>query len=223
MVICRKNGKCNHKYITNYHKLPQANLVTIDFRNNKQLNTKRNLNLLKQLGIIKTRNWREYQKVIYRLLLNPSLRVQNSIQNVLRDLPSQWFSVAVHIRCAGNLAEYKEKVQMIKKKQLGHVSSLIKTLYKRNNAYSNHAVFLATDSKYALDKLTSLLKPIHVISNTQVIRGHSTGANQIIVASSLTDLFLLSRSNAFIGVKRSGFSKVALGMSDPKVVKLIPV
>ena len=60
MVICRKNGKCNHKYITNYHKLPQANLVTIDFRNNKQLNTKRNLNLLKQLGIIKTRNWREY-------------------------------------------------------------------------------------------------------------------------------------------------------------------
>ena len=69
MVICRKNGKCNHKYITNYHKLPQANLVTIDFRNNKQLNTIENLNLLKQLGIIKTTNWREYQKVIYNIYL----------------------------------------------------------------------------------------------------------------------------------------------------------
>ena len=28
-----------------------------------------NLNLLKQLGIIKTTNWREYQKVIYNIYL----------------------------------------------------------------------------------------------------------------------------------------------------------
>lgn len=69
LVICRKNVKCNHKHITNNHKLPQANLVTIDFRNNKQLYTKMNLNLLKQLGIITTRNWREYQKVIYNIYL----------------------------------------------------------------------------------------------------------------------------------------------------------
>ena len=70
---------------------------------------------------------------------------------------------------------------------------------------------------------TFLLKPIKVVSNKQVIRGHSTGANQTIVASSLTDLFLLTRSSNFIGVKRSGFSRVAMGISNPKRAKLIPV
>ena len=197
-----------------------------------------NLNLLKSLGIIKTPNWGEQQKIMYRLLLNPSPNVQRSIQSVLSELPSQWFSVAAHIRCAGNRADVKEGVHMITERQLGSVSRLIRSILTQSEAISNHAVFVATDSRQALDKLTFLLKPIKVVSNKQVIRGHSTGANQTIVASSrghstganqtivassLTDLFLLTRSSTFIGVKRSGFSRVAMGISNPKRAKLIPV
>ena len=116
--------------------------------------TTENLNLLRSLGIIKTPNWGEYQKVMYRLLLNPSPNVQRSIQAVLSELPSQWFSVAVHIRCAGSLADYKEGVQMITERQLGTVSRLIRSMFTQSTAQSNHAVFVATDSKQALDKLT---------------------------------------------------------------------
>ena len=112
---------------------------------------------------------------------------------------------------------------MITERQLGSVSRLIRSILTQSEAISNHAVFVATDSRQALDKLTFLLKPIKVVSNKQVIRGHSTGANQTIVASSLTDLFLLTRSSTFIGVKRSGFSRVAMGISNPKRAKLIPV
>ena len=112
---------------------------------------------------------------------------------------------------------------MITERQLGSVSRLIRSMLTQSTAQSNQAVFLATDSKQALDRLTFLLKPIKVGSNKHVIRGHSTGANQTIVASSLTDLFPLTRSSTFIGVKRSGFSKVAIGISNPKKAKLIPV
>ena len=61
LVVCRKNGRCNNKMVSNYRQLPQANLVTIDFRNSRQMFTRENLNLLKSLGIIKTPNWGEYQ------------------------------------------------------------------------------------------------------------------------------------------------------------------
>ena len=223
LVVCRKNDRCNNKYISNYRQLPQANLVTIDFRSSRQMFTRENLNILKSLGIIKTPNWGEYQKIMYRLLLNPSPNVQRSIQSVLSELPSRWFSVAVHIRCAGNLADVKEVVHMITERQLGSVSRMIRSILTKNKAQSNNAVFVATDSRQALDKLTFLLKPIKVVSNKQIIRGHSTEANQTIVASSLTDLFLLTRSSTFIGVKRSGFSRVAMGISNPKRAKLIPV
>ena len=223
LVVCQKGDRCNDKIVSNFSQLPQANLVTIDFRNSRQMLTRDNLNLLKSLGIIKTPNWKEYQMVMYRLLLNPSPNVQRSIKSVLSELPSQWFSVAVHIRCAGSLADYKEGVHMITEGHLGTLSRLIRSILTKNEAQSNNAVFVATDSRQALGKLTFLLKPIIVVSNKQVIRGHSTGANQTIVASSLTDLFLLTRSSTLIGVQRSGFSRVAMGISNPKRFKLITV
>lgn len=196
-------------------------MVTLDFRNTKRLRTVDNLLFFQSLGIIQQQNWTEYQSVMLKLLLNPSQHVLHAVQDVLSPLPSPWFAVSAHVRCAGKLADYKERTQMVTERQLVFVSNVIKYEFKGNHTNSNQAVFLATDSEHALNKLTSLLKPIQVISNQHIHRGHSTLANQEVVESSMIDLFLLTRSEILVGVNRSGFSRVAGSLFYPKRIKWI--
>ena len=223
LVVCYKGNGCNGEIFANYTELPKANLVTIDVRKDVLLYTDSNLRLLKESGIIKSLSWPEYRAVIYRLLLNPIQSVTDSVDNILSKVPSREFAVAAHIRCAGNLAEYKEGVHMVTERQLGYVSMLIRSGVRHNKWCSNRSVFIATDSSIALKKLSGLLYPFNVYSNKEVKRGHSTGANRNIVHFSLIDLFLLTRSKSFIGVNRSGFSKVAKDLSCPNTMKWIYV
>ena len=219
--MCTKRVGCNGKKIRSYLDFPKANLVTIDFRNKKLLYTAQNLKLLKRLGIIRKMSWLQYQTVIMRLLLNPSLDVQKSVQTELSYTPSRWFSVAVHIRCAGNLANVKERTQMVSRTKLPYIAKMVRSILKSIPGNQTKTVCIATDSTTALKILKRLLYPNIVVSNRQVQRGHSTGAKLNIVHSTMTDLFLLTRSRAFIGVQRSGFSNVAVALSRPRTVRWI--
>ena len=223
LVVCRTKFGCNGRPISGYYKLPKANLVTIDFRKDNMLNTHRNLNLFKRLGIIKRPSWSEYEAVIYRLLLNPCPTIQEIVERVTSQVPSKWFSVATHVRFAGYLANSKEKTMMVRKTQLPFIAKMIRDVLNQNKVNNTQTVFIATDSSYGLKKLKTLLYPIQVLSNQQVKRGHSTGAKRNVVHSTLADLFLLTRSKTLIGVDRSGFSYVAKALSRPKVVKWIHV
>lgn len=223
LVVCYKGKGCNGKHFNSYHQLPQANIVTVDVRNDYNLKSINNLKLFKRLGIIKRMNWKEYQSVIYRLLLNPCPSVINTVQSIMSRVPLQQYTVSSHIRCAGALANYKETTQMVKKNQLAYVSKVIRSEVSRGGITPNKTVFIATDSSYALTKITSLLYPIRVYSNEQVQRGHSTGAKRNIVHFTLIDLFLLTRSKTFIGVSRSGFSHVAAALSRAPIVRWLHV
>ena len=187
------------------------------------LRTRQNLNLFRQLGIIKKLSWTEYEATIFRLLLNPSPYIQEIAQSVLNQIPSKWFSVAVHARFAGKIANSKESTQMIRKTQLPDIAKMIREVLIQYNNNHTQTVFIATDSSYGLKKLKSLLYPITVLSYRKAKRGHSTKGKRNLVHSALIDLFLLTRSRTFMGVDRSGFSHVAKALSRPKVVKWISV
>ena len=219
LVVCTFKSGCAGNYTSSYLDLPDANLVSIDFRRNNSLYSSNNLHLFKRLGIINNLHWAEYHAVIYRLLLNPSEGVQNSVQTVLSQFPTKWFTVAAHIRCAGKIANYNEQTVMVGERQLPRIAEMIRALLKVYSGESNQTLFIATDSSYALEYLSQALYPIQVLSNNQVVRGHSTGTKQLIVHSTLTDLFLLTRSEAFIGVHKSSLSRVTAALSCPKRVK----
>ena len=74
---------------------PKANLVVLDYRLYNAVKTASNLKLLKSLGIISTESWSEYQAVMYRLLLNPSSTVINSVNGLMNEFHLSRFSVAV--------------------------------------------------------------------------------------------------------------------------------
>ena len=219
LIVCTFKGGCGGNYTSSYLDIPEANVVSIDFRRNQSLYSSNNLHLFKRLGIISSLHWAEYHAVIYRLLLNPSEGVQNSIHTALSQFPTKWFSVAAHIRCGGKMANYKERTTMVSENQLPSIAEKIRALSKTSSGKSNQTVFIGTDSSYALDYLSKALDPIQILSNSQVVRGHSTGANKSIVHSTLTDLFLMTRSYVFIGVHKSSLSQVTAALSCPKIVK----
>ena len=137
LVVCTFKSGCAGNYTSSYLDLPDANLVSIDFRRNNSLYSSNNLHLFKRLGIINNLHWAEYHAVIYRLLLNPSEGVQNSVQTVLSQFPTKWFTVAAHIRCAGKIANYKEGTVMVGERQLPSIAEKIRALLKVYSGKSN--------------------------------------------------------------------------------------
>ena len=195
-MVCEKRRGCNGRKISRVNRLPKANLVVLDYRLSNAVKTRSNLKLLKSLGIISTESWSEYQAVMYRLLLNPSSTVINSVNALMNEFHLSRFSVAIHVRCAGKLADHAE----------------------------NKTVFLSTDSSFAMREITHLLNGTKVFTNTNVVRGHSDFDRGLtILRSTMTDLFMLTKSDVFIGVDRSGFSRVAFAISRPKKSRWIRV
>ena len=149
-MVCRNPNGCNGRRISRVSELPKANLVVLDYRLYNAVKTASNLKLLKSLGIISTESWSEYQAVMYRLLLNPSNTVINSVNGLMNEFHISRFSVVVHVRCAGKLADHKEKTKMVLPYQFASIAGMVKEeLNKLSNADSK-TVFLSTDSSYAL-------------------------------------------------------------------------
>ena len=223
-MVCRNPNGCNGRQISRVSELPKANLVVLDYRLYNAVKTASNLKLLKSLGIISTESWSEYQAVMYRLLLNPSNTVINSVNGLMNEFHLSRFSVAVHVRCAGKLADHKEKIKMVLPYQFASIAGMVKEeLNKLSNADSK-TVFLSTDSSYALREITHLLNGTKVFTNTNVVRGHSDfDRERTILRSTMTDMFMLTKSDVFIGVDRSGFSRVASAISKPKKMRWIGV
>ena len=208
-MVCRNPNGCNGRQISRVSELPKANLVVLDYRLYNAVKTASNLKLLKSLGIISTESWSEYQAVMYRLLLNPSSTVINSVNGLMNEF---------------HLSDHKEKTKMVLPYQFASIAGMVKEeLNKLSNADSK-TVFLSTDSSYALREITHLLNGTKVFTNTNVVRGHSDfDRERTILRSTMTDLFLLTKSNVFIGVDRSGFSRVASAISKPKRIRWIGV
>ena len=223
-MVCEKRRGCNGRKISRVNRLPKANLVVLDYRLSNAVKTRSNLKLLKSLGIISTESWSDYQAVMYRLLLNPSSTVINSVNALMNQFHLSRFSVAIHVRCAGKLADHKEKTKMVVPYQFASIAGMVKEeLNKLSNA-ENKTVFLSTDSSFALREITHLLNGTKVFTNTNVVRGHSDfDRERTILRSTMTDLFMLTKSDVFIGVDRSGFSRVASAISRPKKSRWIRV
>ena len=204
--------------------MPKANLVILDYRLYKSIDTKSNLGLFKRLGIIRTESWEEYQAVMYRLLLNPSSAIIDSVHSLMNEFRVNKFSVALHIRCAGRLADRKERTKMVLPYQFASIVGMVKKELQNISHSEGQTVFLSTDSSYALEEISSLLRPIKLLTNSHVVRGHSDfDRNITVIRSTITDLLLLTKSDVFIGVDRSGFSRVASALSRPKKIRWIHV
>ena len=135
MRVCNNTGAC----------FPIAN-DTIDIKNSlsedsvmtdarlapRFVYNEHNRRLLIESGIMTANEtWEEYRRMILRTLLRPSKEVRNAIRERNSVVHQRLFSIGVHIRTGGLLANDCESTSMIDRKTLETVPHRIEALRER--------------------------------------------------------------------------------------------
>lgn len=173
-----------------------------------------------KLGIIpQNKSWNYYKKVLLRLLLNPSPDNIQLIQKRWNQVGS--VQLSVHIRCGGSIADKKERISMISPSQLKRIPSQIESkLREQLPSNTVPAIYLSTDSSKAYNIIKDKLSTVQVYS-LESRRGHTTGGNFRNLRMSLVDMYMLCKSQAFLGTSTSSFSFMARVLCDFKSVSSI--
>ena len=105
------------------------------------LYTEHNRRLLVESRIMTANEtWEEYRRMILRALLRPNEEVQNAIREMNSVVHQRLFSIGVHIRTGGLLANDCEGMSMIDRKMLETVPNRIDALRERLTKYPKDVV-----------------------------------------------------------------------------------
>ena len=186
-----------------------------------------NRRLLVESGIMTANEtWEEYRRMIFRTLLRPSKEVRNAIRERNSVVHQRLFSIGVHIRTGGLLANDCESTSTIDNKTLETVPNSIDALRERlTDNPKDVVVFVSSDSDRAIAYLKKHLHPgYRIVASSKYARGHTgsrISTNK--VEGSLLDVFVLADCDALLTTKGSGFSMIASEMSSSAVRAVIPV
>ena len=186
-----------------------------------------NRRLLIESGIMTANEtWEEYRRMIFRTLLRPNKEVRNAIREMNNVVHQRLFSIGVHIRTGGLLANYCESTSMIDNKTLETVPRRIDALCKRlTDKPKDVVVFVSSDSDRAIAYLKKHLHPDYlIVASSKYARGHTT-SNRVptdTVKGALLDMFVLADCDALLTTRRSGFSLIAGQLSSSSVRAVIP-
>ena len=195
-------------------------VVTVDCRiADWILGSKSNLLTLQQNEIISpSDSYWAYRRYVHRILLNPSIELQNVIYNNKRLLFTRKYVLGVQVRMGAWLADFHEIAQMMTMDQLRAYPNTIVTMMQKWNYDSNNTViYLSTDSTYAENYIRQKLGPDYEIGVAKTFkRSHSrTSAlgNDEPLKNALVDLYLLADTDALIVCKDSAFGRAVISMT----------
>ena len=208
--------------------LGHKDVMTIDCRlSDRTVSSKANLRIFRNNGIISSsEGYVDYKRYMYRILLNPSVELQQVIRNAKRLLFTHKHVLGVQVRMGGCLADYQEKTQMMTMNQLRAYPHRIENLMRSWHFTPNDTViYLSTDSSYAEKFIRQKLGSRYEITVAKTFkRSHSRilGSDEP-VKNALVDLYLLADSDALIVCEGSGFGRVALSMSRAQYKRIYQV
>lgn len=198
------------------------NVVNYDCRLNKDiLNTPENLAILRAEGILGgTDEFRWYQRVLYRLLLNPAPAVIQAIQDFRKKNFEGKTVFGIQIRTGGCLSNFNEKVSMMTIEELKKIPSIIRNAmgeYKYKPA--NTVFYLSTDSTHVESFIIRSLSDYSIITSAEFSWSHSqTLSNSDSLNSALMDIFILADSDSLFVCKKSGIGRMSKYMTRAKHV-----
>ena len=226
LLVCNKTSSCflkDEPHIVG--NMPKANILVIDYRM-PSVFSNANLEIVRKLGIISAhQGWKEYRKRIMRLLLNPSRSNIDLIQEEWTRLDTPKVNVAMHVRCGGLLADHPEVTVMVSPEQLEQIPMQVQHIIalQHTPSYVTPVIYLSTDSTEAEKRLRSRLPSMKLVTVKSFERDHTVFAGSTSLRRAIIDLFLLCKSDVFLGTHGSGFSQVAAMLCKPSKEYVISV
>ena len=230
MRVCNNTGTCFpivNNTISIENSLNEDSVMRDARLPSHYIYNEHNRRLLIESGIMTANEtWEEYRRMIFRTLLRPSKEVRNAIRERNSVVHQRLFSIGVHIRTGGLLANDCESTSMIDRKTLETVPHRIEALRERLTDKPGDVVFVSSDSDRAIAYLKRHLHPDYrIVTSSKYARGHTTNSKISVgkVKGALLDVFVLADCDALLTTKGSGFSMIASEMSSSSVRAVIPV
>ena len=185
------------------------------------------LSKLKEYGILKPKDsFYDYDRVMLRLLLNPSYDLRYLILKEKHRLFAKRPVLGVQIRTAGLLANVKERISFINETALQAIPKLIEdTIASYRFSNTLKGIYLSSDSRIAEELVNRTLGARYPILSTNLFKkGHSThNPDGSIVNRALIDVFMLAECDGLLTTKQSGFGTISSILAETKKKAMIPV
>ena len=187
------------------------------------IGTQANIQTLQTRKVLKANEtYEDLQRILYRLLLNPTHELQSVINSFKATHFTKRYVFSVHIRMGGYLADVPERTEMMSLARLKRLPSVIQNaIVSWDFDAGNTVLFLSTDSTYAEKYIRKRLgKDYTIVTTNSFYRGHTGRSNSVAVQRALIDLHLLADSDALLIGLGSGFGRVAKLMGrSPRVIE----
>ena len=223
-IHCNKQANCFKA--NDLYSLKNKKVILFDSRfYGGNLRNVKNLRAINKLNLIdRPLTWKEYKRIIYRLIANPTPDVQRLILQKREEFQKQRW-IGVHIRCGGSLADTKEKVVMIPPSRLATVPQQIQSFVEKNYKQMKHdntaiTLYLSSDSSTVENLVRKELKEYQVITITDFKRGHThmRAVSENSIRRALVDMYLVAFADVVIATSRSGFSEAIITLGNPTYV-----
>ena len=196
------------------------NVVNYDCRLSKDiLNTRENLAILRAEGILDNiHEFRWYQRILYRILLNPSPDVIQVIQDFRKKNFEGKTVFGIQVRMGGCWSDSNEKLSMMTIDELKKIPSIIRNaMSEYRYKPANTVIYLLTDSTHVEFFIKRSLSDYSIITSTEFSRSSSrTLSNTDSLKGALMDVFILADSDALFVCKGSGFGRISKYMTRAK-------
>ena len=186
----------------------QEDLLLIDNRLYRiVMNDSDSLQVINQYNLTgRQLSWRDYRRIFYRLMSNPTPAMTNVILEKRNELGPLENVVAVHLRCGGQLADTQEKFVFVSMERLICFPSPIKEFLQQQQSIQN--MYLTTDSTVAEEYIRLSFQKMKVYSLASYQRGHSTRhyvTNDTLIRSIL-DMYLAAQAKHLVYTDKSSFT-----------------
>ena len=199
------------------YSMYKKDYLLVDTRINlDSITTSKNLQVINNLHLVNfTLTWKSYQRLIIRLFLNPSDEIQEQVFQQLELLQPLRNTIGMHLRCAGTLADSKEKVYWVAPNELPRVAHIVKRVTHYLNV-KNPIFYLSTDSSIAEQFLRNELKGYKFFTlNKKFKRGRCrTECSNNVRMAVFVDLFTVAQLNSQFYMSSSGYSFVIRSLAN---------
>ena len=185
------------------------------------------LSELKAYGILKQNDsFYDYDRVMLRLLLNPSTDLRELIFQEKHRVFSQRPILGVQIRTAGLLADHIEGISFINETALQQIPRLIMDTIANFQFLSTlKGIYLSSDSRIAEAFVNETIGMYYPIFSTNLFNRSHTRRNpaDVFVKRAIIDVFMLAECDGLLTTWGSGFGSVSSILAPTQKKSVIPV
>lgn len=166
-------------------------------------------------------DWKDYSRILYRILINPKRDLIDQIVNATKGVEFDNVT-SIHIRTGGYLSNVKEGAYWVTEEQLPDVVNSVTRIL--NDYHLSQLVYLTTDSSKLKSYFYNYLQGVEFLTLNMYTPMHTSGKRKgDAYKGALFDLIVAAQGRHILYTPGSGYSSVIRALSCGRGHYVIPL